>query len=75
MKTKMVEENSDLVDLKEITEVWRVVFYGITTQETVLILADGAEMALEKALNYQTNYGMIKDWPLTSLERISTTVI
>jgi len=73
-KTKEVTDES-VINLEEVNEVWKAVFYGITTHETVLILADGAEMALRKALNYQASYTVICDWPLISLERISTTVI
>lgn len=73
-KTKDVDESS-VINLEEVNEVWKVLYKGAMSQETILVLADSAEMALRKALIYQQGYTIICDWPITSLERISTTVI
>jgi hypothetical protein len=73
-KTKEVEESS-VIDLEEVSELWKAVFSGTFSHETVFILADGPEMALRKALSHQCENTIIFDWPLTSLDRVSLRVI
>jgi hypothetical protein len=68
-------KEGNIVDLDKVNELWKAVFTAPLTHYTAFILADDAEMALKKARDYQRSYTLIDDSSITSLERVSTTIL